>query len=113
MLADVLKAHLRHKEARFDIKVQFQADPKGTPIEDPSVEWTTTASPPVKVATLIIAPVDLTSADSRAFHESVEAMSFNPWHSLEDHRPLGGLNRLRKELYRANAKLRRESASAK
>jgi hypothetical protein len=28
-----------------------------------------------------------------------ENLSFTPWHALEDHRPLGGLNRIRKAVY--------------
>ncbi len=110
LLSWALAEHLRHREARFDIKVQFQKDAKAMPIEDPTVVWKESDSEPVTVATVIIDPVDLTTDEAVAFQKSVEAMSFNPWHSLEAHRPIGGLNRLRKALYQSNARLRRESA---
>jgi hypothetical protein len=110
LLSRALTEHLRHREARFDIKVQFQKDAKAMPIEDPTVVWKESDSEPVIVATLIIDPADITTDEAVAFQESVEAMSFNPWHSLEAHRPIGGLNRLRKALYQSNARLRRESA---
>ena len=29
-------------------------------------------------------------------------LSFNPWHALAEHRPLGGMNRLRKVAYAAS-----------
>ena len=37
-----------------------------------------------------------------------ENLSFNPWHSLPAHRPLGGINRARKVVYPALSKLRHE-----
>jgi hypothetical protein len=33
-------------------------------------------------------------------------LSFNPWHSLPEHRPLGNQNRARKKLYLELSKLR-------
>ena len=35
-------------------------------------------------------------------------MSFNPWHALPDHRPLGDFNRARRDIYRAMAAFRHE-----
>jgi hypothetical protein len=35
-------------------------------------------------------------------------MSFNPWHALPDHRPLGGFNRTRRDIYQAMAAFRQE-----
>ncbi len=111
LLWKALAEHLRTREARFDFKVQFQKAPQAMPVEDPTVEWKESDSQPVTVATLIIEPVDLTTKEAIAFQQSVEAMSFNPWHSLEAHRPIGGLNRLRKAIYQSNARMRRETAS--
>ena len=36
-----------------------------------------------------------------------ERMSFNPWHCLVPHVPVGGMNRARREIYRAMAEFRR------
>jgi hypothetical protein len=30
-----------------------------------------------------------------------DTTAFNPWHALADHRPLGSMNRARKDIYKA------------
>jgi hypothetical protein len=37
--------------------------------------------------------------DTPARNAFCENLSFTPWHAHEDHRPLGGLNRIRKAVY--------------
>ena len=37
-----------------------------------------------------------------------ENLSYTPWHSLPDHRPLGGINRARKVVYEAISKVRHD-----
>ena len=73
------------------------------PIEDPTIPWKEHASPFRKVATIRIPAQDLTSKARKDFAES---LSFTPWHSLPDHRPLGGINRVRGAVYDAVSKLR-------
>lgn len=109
-LSHALADHLRAEEARFDFVVQFRKDAQKMPIEDPTVLWDESISKPVKVATLIIDQADLNSPESIAFRKEVEAMSFNPWHALEAHRPLGGINRLRRRVYQESTKLRRDAS---
>ena len=58
--------------------------------------WPEDASPYRKVAKLRIAPQ---AFDSEPQMRACEAMRFNPWNALEAHRPLGGINRVRKNLY--------------
>jgi hypothetical protein len=36
----------------------------------------------------------------------VEDLFFSPWNSLTVHRPLGGINRLRKKVYEKGSRLR-------
>ena len=55
------------------------------------------------VATITIPPQDIDSAERRALCED---LIFSPWHGLVEHRPLGGINRLRREVYLASARLR-------
>ena len=95
-------AHLKDHEARFDFFVQVQTDPAAMPVEDPTVEWT---SPFQKVATIRIPPQEFNTPERDKFGEN---LSFTPWHSLPEHRPLGGINRARKEIYRAISKQRHE-----
>jgi hypothetical protein len=72
------------------------------PVEDPTVEWT---GPWQKVATIQIPAQNFDTPDQQAFGEN---LSFTPWHSLPAHRPLGGINRARKEIYRAISKQRHD-----
>jgi hypothetical protein len=39
-------------------------------------------------------------------------LSFSPWHALEEHRPLGGINRARRIVYPASSELRHENLNA-
>ncbi|MDN3687129.1 SRPBCC family protein [Cyclobacterium jeungdonense] len=93
---------LNDNEAKFDFYIQFQTDADIMPIEDPSIPWT---SQFIKVATLIIYPQVF---DSNAQMEFGENLSFNPWHSLLEHRPLGSFNRVRKRVYDTMSAFRHE-----
>ena len=97
-----MAAHLKDHEARFDLLAQVQSDAVSMPIEDPTVEW---PSPWQKVATIHIPAQNFDTPEQQAFGEN---LSFTPWHSLPAHRPLGGVNRTRKEVYRAISKQRHE-----
>lgn len=99
-LRDTLREHLSDRPAAFDLFVQFQTDPKRTPIEDPRIRW---RSPFYKVATLTIPAQTFESPAQEAFCEN---LSFTPWHALPEHRPLGGINRTRKVVYELISRLR-------
>lgn len=101
-LRDAVRERLVSGEARFDFLVQVQTDPYTMPIEDPSVVW---PSPFRKVATI---EIPAQRFDTPEQMQQCEDMSFNPWHSLPEHRPLGALNRARKVVYPALSKLRHE-----
>ena len=102
-LHDELRARLSTEEASFDFFVQFQTDPRTMPIEDASVEWQERESPYVRVARLRIPRQDI---DVPGRDQACEAVSFNPWHSLAEHRPLGNMNRARREIYEALSRFR-------
>lgn len=99
-LTQSLARDLQSQEAVFDFKVQLQTDPTAMPVEDVSVAWDENDSIPVTVGTLRIAPQKVDGSTGLAIR--CEAMSFNPWHSLAEHRPMGGMNRLRKVVYVAS-----------
>ena len=84
--------------------VQFFVDDARTPIENAMVEWTKEVSPWQTVARIRIPPQ---SVDDPARISRCEQMAFNPWHALAEHRPLGGMNRARREIYRALSEFRR------
>ena len=103
-LRERLIAHLAREEARFDFLVQFQTDARKMPIEDASLEWREHDSPFRSVAEIRIPVQTLESASA----SSCEQLSFNPWHALVDHRPLGDFNRARRNIYDAMAAFRRD-----
>jgi hypothetical protein len=106
-----LANHLKRNDASFDFKVQFQTDPERMPIENAMVEWKESDSPFRKVATVRIPAQDLGSAEMQSFRASCENLSFNPWHTLAEHRPLGGLNRLRRAAYEVSVQRRLQKPS--
>jgi hypothetical protein len=89
--------------AYFDFFIQPQVDSERTPIEDATREWDELAAPSYKAATIHIPPQAFDSDEQMQFCEN---LSFNPWHCLPEHRPLGGINRLRKAVYVALSELR-------
>ncbi len=102
-LADALIARLRDADATFELGVQFQTDAEKMPIEDAMEEWSERESPCQRVATLRIPKQRFDAAEQ---WQACEAMRFDPWHALADHRPLGGMNRARRAIYGAMAEYR-------
>lgn len=96
---------LRDSEVLFDFAVQFRTDSDAMPIEDSGREWPESMSPFRKVATIRILRQDCDSDAQRRFGEN---LSFTPWHSLPEHRPLGGINRARRVIYEAISTFRHE-----
>jgi Catalase len=104
-----LARHLAETSASFDFMVQLRAQPDTMPIEDPTIIWNEDAAPFVPVARITIPPQ---SFDSPAQHAFCENLSFTPWHCVDAHRPLGGINRLRRTVYEAISGLRHDLNAA-
>jgi hypothetical protein len=104
-LKEAMVKQLTSDNAVFDFGVQFQTDPNTMPIEDHSVTWDEAVSPFHKVATLTIPAQVFDTSERREFGDN---LSFNPWRSLPEHRPLGGLSRARLQVYPALSKFRFE-----
>jgi hypothetical protein len=90
--------------AVWDLQAQLCTHLDDMPIEDPSVPWPEDQSPYVTVAQLHMPAQSAWSAEN--VERINEAMSFSPWHALAAHRPLGGIMRVRKEVYEAAVRLR-------
>ena len=90
--ANMVATLLKH-EIVYDFFIQFQTDPVKMPIEDPTVVWD---SPYIKMATIRI-PTQV--FDTPAQNDFGDNLSFNSWHTLPEHRPLGNFNRARKIIY--------------
>jgi catalase len=89
-------------DAWFDFCIQLQTDAVKMPIEDPTVKWT---SPFIKVASIRI-PKQVFDTDER--NDFGENLTYSPWHSLPEHRPLGGINRAQKSINKVLSKFRHD-----
>jgi hypothetical protein len=74
------------------------------------VTWEETETPFLPVGRLEFPAQVFTSPAQDAFCENLE---FNAWRITSEHRPLGGLNRVRKALYAATAARRLELNNAR
>ena len=96
-------ARLAAGPIQFELCVQRFVDAKTTPIEDTSIAWMPEAAPIEKVATLTIRQQDVDTPAAREMFRIVNAVAFNPWNTTDEFRPLGNLNRARKNVYDASA----------
>jgi hypothetical protein len=104
--ADYLRARTSARVAKapleYELRAQFFTGPE-TPIEDSSVAW---PSPFVPVARLTIERQAPASAQGERLGAFIETLSFDPWHALVAHKPLGAVMRARKHAYYASIKAR-------
>jgi catalase len=84
--------------ACFVLQIQRQNVNTYMPIEDTSIEWRESDAPFETVAKINVPAQDF---DTPALNLQCDNQSFNPWFGLEAHRPIGGINRLRKAVYEA------------
>ena len=84
--------------ACFALQIQRQDANKYMPIEDTSIEWSEGDAPFETVARIKVPAQDF---DTPALNLQCDNQSFNPWFGVEAHRPIGGINRLRKAVYEA------------
>jgi len=104
-LHDNLARHLANLHATFDFMVQLRTKPDMQPIEDPTVTWEESDAPFIPVASITIPRQTFDSPEQRAFCEN---LSFTPWHNVEAHRPLGGINRVRRSVYETISRVRHD-----
>ncbi len=98
-----LVQRLRTGGLDYEMRLQFFRDEATTPIEDHTVEWNT---PFVTVARVSIPQQDPESAHGKEVAARIEGFSFDPWHALVEHRPLGNVMRARNFAYRASTMAR-------
>jgi Catalase len=100
-----LVAELQARPFQFSIQVQLCADLRAMPVEDLTVVWPETLSPFVTVASLHLPQQDLEGEENLA---KMDAISLTPWRCTEEHRPLGNIQRSRKEVYHQSSLLRHQ-----
>ena len=102
-LRDAMVASLAAGDVELDFRVQMQTDPHLMPIENNAVLWPERLSPRVSVATLRLPRQKF---DSPAQMEFARRLSYNPWHCIPEHRPLGNQSRARRRMYHTLSTLR-------
>src|SRR5207244_9966990 len=104
-LRDAMVKALNEGDVELDFRLQLQTDPFLMPIENNGVFWPEKLSPPVSVATLRLPQQKF---DSPAQMEFAKKLSYNPWHTIAEHRPLGNQSRARQRMYYELSKLRHD-----
>jgi len=102
-LRNAMAATLAQHDVEFDILLQLQTDPFRMPIENAAVRWSEKLSPFVSAATLRIPRQQFDTPAQLMFASN---LSYNPWHCVLDHRPLGNQNRARRRIYQTLSLLR-------
>lgn len=90
----------------FQVQVRSASDLAGkieAEIEDAHFLWDEKDYPFVTVAMITIPPQDFDTPERRHLCEDY---IFTPWQGIAEHRPLGGINRLRLAVYEASAAFR-------
>jgi hypothetical protein len=102
-LRDAMVASLAQGDVEFDIRLQLQTDPHLMPLENNAVLWPEKLSPRISAATLRLPRQKF---DSPAQLDFARLLSYNPWHCIAEHRPLGNQSRARLRMYNTLSKLR-------
>jgi len=105
-LRDLTSAFFADQRGVWELRAQLATDLAVTPVEDASVQWPEDVTPYRTVATLTVEPQDSYSPKRRVYAD--DDLSFNPWHCLREHQPLGSIQRVRKPVYDDSAKDRHQ-----
>lgn len=98
-----LERDLAANEACFELQVQLRGEDKAAfPLDQATVPWSESVSVPQTVAKVTLAKQDIVANEA-----ACENMSFNPWHALPEHRPVGSVNKARGIVYKKLADERR------
>jgi hypothetical protein len=103
---DLVVAFFNEHPAEYELRAQLCTDLSRMPVEDASVEWPESLSPHQPIARISLPRQDAYSPARRVYADDV--LSFNPWHCIEAHRPLGSIMRVRRTAYEASSRFRHE-----
>jgi hypothetical protein len=102
-LRNAMVGSLAQGDVEFDIRLQLQTDAHLMPLENNAVLWPEKLSPRIPAATLRLPRQKF---DSPAQLDFARLLSYNPWHCIAEHRPLGNQSRARLRMYDTLSKLR-------
>jgi hypothetical protein len=104
-LRQAMVADLEKGDVELDFRIQLQTDPHLMPIENNAVLWPERLSPRVSVATIRLPKQKF---DIPAQTDFARQLSYNPWHCIPEHRPLGNQSRARRHIYYTLSRLRQQ-----
>lgn len=104
-----LKKTLDQQSACMEFLVQPRTSDTMS-VEDTVTEWTEAEAPFHKVASITIPQQTFDTPEQNQFCEN---LSYTPWHASEAHKPLGAINRMRREVYQQISKFRHKFNKAK
>jgi hypothetical protein len=104
-LRDAMVKALQAGDVDLDFRIQLQTNSFLMPIENAGVLWPEKLSPRVSCATVRLLRQTFDSPEQINFEKR---LSYNPWHCIAEHRPLGNQSRARKRMYLALSTLRHE-----
>jgi Catalase len=108
---DYLRDAIRTTLEKHEVVMKFLVQPRTSnsmSVEDCMTEWDETQAPFYEVANIRIPKQNLAVPEQ---DELGENFSFNPWHALPEHRPLGSVNRMRKVVYERISRVRNDMNS--
>jgi len=103
-IREEIRSEMRGIDAVWEFRVQLCRDLGRQPVEDPTVEWDEQEAPFFTVATIRARAQD--SWDTARVQVVNEETRFSVWTGIAAHRPLGNVNRGRKDTYRHSADYR-------
>jgi catalase len=106
----LLAETLARNELKFDFQIQLRTSELSMPIEDATVEWPPSESQYRTVAQLRLPRQEISEVRG---NDDGERRAFNVWNGLLAHRPLGGINRVRRHAYAVSAEFRDAAGSQK
>ena len=108
-LRDALRQTMQDEVAicyNFQIQVRTLGEISIEEMENAATTWPDEEANYVDVARITIPSQQ--DIDSEQALESCEQLEFTPWHSLQAHQPIGGINRLRRDVYYNSALHRKD-----
>ncbi len=103
--AAVVSFFINHS-AEYELQAQLCTDLTSMPMEDGSAEWPQDQSPYQPIDRLAIPAQNAYSPTRRVYADDV--LTFNPFHCLPEHRPLGSIMRARRLDYETSSRYRHQ-----
>ena len=101
---DMVQDFFRTQGAEYELRAQLCTDLKTMPVENAAVDWPQDESPYQVLGKIVLPAQDTFSPARRVYADDV--LSFNPFHCLPEHLPLGSINRVRIKAYASSTNFR-------